>query len=40
MQHFELIDQKKKKKSTDKKKKKMEKKVKMIATEDYEVVLV
>lgn len=40
MQHFELIDQKKKKKSTDKKKEKMEKKVKMIATEDYEVVLV
>lgn len=37
MQHFELIDQKK---STDKKKEKMEKKVKMIATEDDEVVLV
>lgn len=37
MQQFELIDQKK---STDKKKEKMEKKVKMIATEDYEVVLV
>lgn len=38
MQQFELIDQKKK--STDKKKEKMEKKVKMIATEDDEVVLV
>lgn len=37
MQQFELIDQKK---STDKKKEKMEKKVKMIATEDDEVVLV
>lgn len=38
MQQFELIDQKK---STDKKKEKMEKKkVKMIAAEDYEVVLV
>lgn len=38
MQHFELTDQKKKKKSTDKKKEKMD--LKMIATEDYEVVLV
>lgn len=35
MQQFELIDQKK---STDKKKEKMD--LKMIATEDYEVVLV
>lgn len=39
MQHFELIDQKKKKKAQTKRKRKW-KILKMIATEDYEVVLV
>lgn len=40
MQHFELIDQKKKKKHRQKERENGKKKVKMIATEDYEVVLV